>query len=85
MISISKYDSPITQLISRPCSTDSLAFSTETSLGVVLLPLDGNPNKEYAVVANPAGITSITAIKEVNKKIKNKMFNKHCLYFSMIL
>jgi hypothetical protein len=85
MISISKYDSPITQLISRPCSTDSLAFSTETSLGVVLLPLDGNPNKEYAVVANPAGITSITAIKEEFYKNLNQKIKKKCLYFSMIL
>jgi len=56
-----KYDSPITKLISRPNNLPVLAFTTKTCFGVMLLPIDGNPNREYAILANPGGITGAAA------------------------
>ena len=56
-----KYDSPITKLMSRPNNLPVLAFTTETCFGCMLLPIDGNPNREYAILANPGGITSAAA------------------------
>lgn len=56
-----KYDSPITKLMSRPNNLPVLSFTTETCFGCMLLPIDGNPNREYAILANPGGITSAAA------------------------
>ena len=56
-----KYDSPIKKLVSRPSNLPVVAFTTETSLGVMLLPIDGNPNREYAILANPGGVTGAAA------------------------
>lgn len=52
-----QYDSPIQHLLGKPCGTEVVAFVTDTCLGVMQLPIDGNPNREYGVLGNPGGIT----------------------------
>ena len=56
-----KYDSPIKQLLGRPCGFDVVGFVTNTCLGVMELPIDGNPNREFGVLGNPGGITGAAA------------------------
>jgi len=56
-----KYDGPITKLISRPNNLPVLAFTTKTCFGVMLLPIDGNPNREFGILGNPEGITGAAA------------------------
>jgi len=52
-----QYDSPIRHLLGKPCGTEVVAFVTDTCLGVMQLPIDGNPNREFGVLGNPGGIT----------------------------
>lgn len=47
----------ISSLLGKPCGLDVVAFVTNTCLGVMQLPIDGNPNREYGVLGNPGGIT----------------------------
>ena len=44
-------------MLGKPCGLDVVAFVTNTCLGVMQLPIDGNPNREYGVLGNPGGIT----------------------------
>lgn len=54
------YGSPVKQLVTLPESPNSssryVAYITKEKVGLIILPLDGNPHNSMALIAHPGGV-----------------------------